>query len=326
MKKKLLVVVFAGLFIILFHSGCTQEGFVRKQAVCPTIAGASYVGDQSCLDCHEEVVAGFKKTIHGRIADFEVVGLSKGCESCHGPGSIHAEDGDPASIISFKDISKGEASAVCLKCHTSGSLMDWQGSEHSLSDVGCINCHQAHSRTKRLLAQPEPKLCNDCHQAIRAKTYYPSHHPIREGKMVCSDCHQAHGSFLTNLKTEERLNDLCFECHSAKQGPFVFEHEPVVENCAICHDAHGTVANNLLVQNEPFLCLQCHQLHFHAGKMSSGPGSEPSAIGAIRSITPTSRHSFRMAYTTKCTQCHIQVHGSDLPSQSVPGQGKALTR
>ena len=323
MKEKLLVVVFAGLFIILFHFGCAQEGFVRKQAVCPTIAGASYVGDQSCLDCHEEVVEGFKKTIHGRIADFEVVGLSKGCESCHGPGSIHAEDEDPASIISFKDISKGEASAICLKCHTSGTLMDWQGSEHSLSDVGCINCHQAHSRTKRLLSQPEPKLCNDCHQAIRAKTLYPSHHPIREGKMVCSDCHQAHGSFLTNLKTEERLNDLCLNCHAAKQGPFVFEHEPVVENCAICHDPHGTVANNLLVQNEPFLCLQCHQFHFHAGKTGTAGPTETTPAG--RSIT-TGPQAWKMAYTTKCTQCHSQVHGSDLPSQGVSGQGKALTR
>ncbi|MFV9645211.1 MAG: GSU2203 family decaheme c-type cytochrome [Desulfobacterales bacterium] len=322
MKEKLLVVVFAGLFIILFHSGCAQEGFVRKQAVCPTIAGASHVGDQSCLDCHEEVVEGFQKTIHGRIADFEVVGLSKGCESCHGHGSIHAEDGDPASIISFKDISKGEASAVCLKCHTSGSLMDWQGSEHSLSDVGCINCHQVHSRTKRLLAQPEPKLCNDCHQDIRVKTLYPSHHPIKEGKMVCSECHQAHGGFLKNLKTEERLNDLCLDCHASKQGPFAFEHEPVVESCVTCHEPHGTVANNLLVQNEPFLCLQCHQFHFHAGKFGD-TGTVTDIYG--RSIT-SGPQSWRMAYTTKCTQCHSQIHGSDLPSQGVSGQGKALTR
>jgi hypothetical protein len=35
---------------------------------------------------------------------------------------------------------------------------------------------------------------------------------------------------------------------------------------------------------------------------------------------------FQMAYTTKCTQCHSQVHGSDLPSQSVSGSGKVLTR
>ena len=147
MKAKLLLVIFAGLFIIIFYGGCAWEGFVSKAAVIPIIAGASYTGDETCLECHDDMV-GFKKTIHGRIADFEVVGLSKGCESCHGPGSIHVEDEDPASVINFKDISKGEASAVCLECHTSGSLMDWQGSEHSLNDVSCIDCHRAHSRYK----------------------------------------------------------------------------------------------------------------------------------------------------------------------------------
>ena len=43
-----------------------------------------------------------------------------------------------------------------------------------------------------------------------------------------------------------------------------FEHEPVFEGCDGCHAPHGAVANNLLVQNEPFLCLQCHQPHFHS--------------------------------------------------------------
>ena len=322
MKEKLLLVIFAGLFIILFYGGCAREGFVRKTARVPTIPGAIYVGDAACLDCHDEVVKGFKKTIHGRIADFEVVGSKKGCESCHGPGSIHAENEDPASIISFGAISGGEASAVCLKCHTSGSLMEWQGGEHCLNDVSCIDCHRPHSQAKRLLAQAQPKLCNDCHQDIRVKTLYPSHHPIREGKMVCSSCHQAHGGFLKNLKTDERLNDLCLNCHASKQGPFTFEHEPVVESCVICHEPHGTVANNLLAQNEPFLCLQCHQFHFHAGKIgNTGTNTTP----AGRSVT-TGPHAWKMAYTTKCTQCHSQVHGSDLPSQGVSGQGKALTR
>jgi DmsE family decaheme c-type cytochrome len=321
MKEKLAAGVFAGLFLLACGS-CVHEGTLGKGAVIPTIPGASYVGDESCLDCHEEVVEGFKKTIHGRIADFEVVGLSKGCESCHGLGSVHAQDEDPASIISFKNISKGEASAMCLKCHTSGTLMDWQGSEHSINDISCVDCHRAHSGAKRLLVQSEPKLCNDCHQDIRTKTLYPSHHPIREGKMVCTDCHQPHGTFLANLKTDERLNDLCLNCHASKQGPFAFEHEPVVENCAICHDAHGTVANNLLVQNEPFLCLQCHQLHFHAGK-TGNTGTVTDIYG--RSITAGDQ-AWKMAYTTKCTQCHSEIHGSDLPSQGVTGQGKALTR
>ena len=35
---------------------------------------------------------------------------------------------------------------------------------------------------------------------------------------------------------------------------------------------------------------------------------------------------YKRAYTTKCTQCHVYVHGTDLPSQTVPGQGNALMR
>ena len=35
---------------------------------------------------------------------------------------------------------------------------------------------------------------------------------------------------------------------------------------------------------------------------------------------------YRRAYTTKCTQCHTKVHGSDSPSQTVPALGRGLTR
>lgn len=321
MKKEFFITFFC-ILLVLFFAGCTSDGTYRKVAAIPTIPGADYVGDETCMECHDEMNGGFAKTIHGRIANFELIGSKKGCESCHGPGSLHAESEEPVEIISFSRISKGEAAAICLKCHNSGSLMDWQGGEHAMNDVACTDCHQAHSQKTKLLSKSQPELCYDCHQRIKAKTFYPSHHPIKEGKMVCSDCHQAHGSFVKSLKTEERLNDLCLNCHASKQGPFIFEHEPVEESCTICHDAHGTVANNLLVQNEPFLCLQCHQFHFHPGKCSE----EGTVVDAYGRSLDSCREGMTMAYTTKCSQCHSAIHGSDLPSQSVPAQGKALTR
>ena len=45
--------------------------------------------------------------------------------------------------------------------------------------------------------------------------------------------------------------------------------------------------------------------------------------GMVPNIGPS---GFRQAFATKCTQCHTQVHGSDLPSQTVPGLGGGLTR
>ncbi|MFO7884360.1 MAG: GSU2203 family decaheme c-type cytochrome [Desulfobacteraceae bacterium] len=320
--KQFLFSACGAVLLILISAGCVSEDISRKAAKVPVIPDAEYIGDLACLDCHYEMEESFDKTIHGRIADFEVVGSKKGCESCHGPGSLHEASEDPADIICFDYISKGESAAVCLSCHRSGTLMNWQGSGHALGNVACTDCHTAHSREDNLLISQQPGMCYDCHKSIRAKTYYPSHHPIKEGKMDCSDCHQPHGGVAGNLKTAERTNDLCLDCHASKQGPFIFEHAPVVEDCAICHDAHGTVANNLLVQNEPFLCLQCHQFHFHPGKVA--------VEGDVTDIYDRNIHScsegMTKSYTTKCTQCHPRIHGSDQPSQSVPGQGKALTR
>jgi DmsE family decaheme c-type cytochrome len=143
------------------------------------------------------------------------------------------------------------------------------------------------------------------------------------------------------LKTDERVNDLCLECHTRYQGPFVFEHAPVSESCLECHEPHGTVANNLLKQNEPFLCLQCHEAHFHANREAKvglvtefKPGKTiTGTMDAYEDpMTPhhiqgrSSHHDWPQGMLTKCTTCHQSVHGSDLPSQTGAGHGAALTR
>ena len=120
--------------------------------------------------------------------------------------------------------------------------------------------------------------------------------------MNCSECHSTHGAEANEL-TDITVNELCFSCHADKQGPFLYEHSPVEEGCTLCHDAHGTIANNLLKQSEPFLCLRCHR--GHRGHKTQGSAPTLSAM------------------LTSCTQCHAEIHGSDLPSQL--GRG-ALTR
>ena len=176
-----------------------------------------------------------------------------------------------------------------------------------------------------MLKKSEPALCFTCHKDIKVKSFYPSHHPMREGKMKCSSCHQHHGSIVNNLKTNERVNDLCFKCHASKRGPFVFEHAPVTEDCLSCHNPHGTVANNLLKQNEPFLCLQCHESHFHAGRIGL---KEPQTLPSTQwtSENPHGTEGWRRAFLTKCTQCHFKIHGTDNPSQTTSGKGSGLTR
>jgi len=269
-----------------------------------------------CYACHDQVVTDMADQIHMRIRAFEVQGRAVGCEGCHGDGTRHAEEAEPSLIRSFRD---GADQEVCYSCHKSDHMFDWQASVHALEAVDCLDCHTIHTDTDPL------DTCQTCHQDVVTRFQLPSRHPVREEKMTCVSCHNPHAATEAHLRTgNQRVNDLCFNCHLDKEGPFIFEHEPVEEDCRLCHTPHGSVANNLLIANEPMLCLQCHDFHFHAGYRSSD--DEEVEVGGIERENPFGQQGFNIAMTTKCTQCHSRIHGSDLPSQTVPGQGRGLTQ
>jgi DmsE family decaheme c-type cytochrome len=140
--------------------------------------------------------------------------------------------------------------------------------------------------------------------------------------MVCSDCHDSHGQAKGNLK-EDSVNELCYECHAEKEGPFVYEHAPATENCAICHEPHGTVTNSLLRQPTTFLCMRCHSAHSTHNRSQNCrrchfPNADDTNVGGgpLDPMIPTNP-TIRAALFTDCTQCHTQIHGSDLPEGMV---------
>jgi len=335
--------LFLLLLIVLTIVGCAAMQEKRAKMLDPAnlLDGASYVGNESCKGCHQEK---FKDgDFHSRIKDFEAPGMKLGCEGCHGPGSLHAA-GQVEKIITFKakDV---DFSNLCLSCHQSKTTMSFKSSTHFKEGVDCTGCHKMHGKTeKKLLKEKEFSLCSGCHSDVRAKFYFTSHHPVKEDKFSCSACHNVHVDTKALLKGEDEKNELCLSCHRKYQGPFVFEHAPVVEDCLNCHDAHGSIANNLLKQNEPFVCLQCHEAHFHALRASGNfdvkmkgvldPYQTNTPIDATNATTVApyqvtikgTQNGFQKAFLTKCTQCHKAVHGSDLPSQGTTSQGKNLSR
>ncbi len=277
-----------------------------KGGTLPSLRGTSNhlgaIAPGICYQCHEDYRE-FQE-----VASPHQIGGPNGfnCTTCHDAhGQIREE--------TRKDL--------CLECHgNSAPAMAWHSSTHARHDVACTDCHNPHPRTqvprvveishwdirrpqRMQMSVQEPESCYKCHPKIFGLTSLPSHHPIREGKMVCSDCHDAHGQREGNLQAES-LNLLCYRCHAEKQGPFVYEHPPVTENCAICHEPHGTVANNLLRQPTTFLCLRCHDGH----RGSHG-------IGARTNID--TRPWLQQAFYTDCTQCHDNIHGTDLRGSGV---------
>ena len=290
---------------------------LAMMAFAAVVAWPVFAGEEMCGMCHDEVAAAMANQVHMRIKPFEVGGHAVGCQGCHGDGTKHMEEeGDPSYIRTFEDKTQEDVDA-CLQCHQLKGQGEWHASVHAAEGLTCFDCHTIHTHTN------PRESCRKCHADVASQMQLPSHHPVREGKMSCVSCHDPHAATEAMMRTQGRVNDLCYTCHQDKEGPFIFEHEPVEENCLLCHDPHGTVANNLLTANEPMLCLQCHEFHFHAG-LASPDG--PVDVGGTERENPFGRDSMNVAFTTRCTQCHPKVHGSDLPSQTVPGRGRGLTR
>jgi DmsE family decaheme c-type cytochrome len=306
MRRVLVPVVLLGLLIL---PASTLRG-----ADPPASSATQFVFDALCADCHDQYVAAMAGRVHGRVRAFEVQGRAVGCQGCHGPGGAHAESGGEVAFAARPDGADG----ACLDCHRGKGMAAWRGSAHAAEGLSCGDCHAIHE------ARAPLDSCRDCHADVLAALQLPSRHPVRDGKMSCASCHDVHGNGVALLaKGAQRVNDACYDCHQDKEGPFVFEHAPVAESCSNCHTAHGSVANNLLTLNEPALCLQCHELHFHNGYRS--PDAVEVDVGGIPRENSNGPRGFNLAFATKCTQCHAPVHGSDLPSQTVTNSG-ALAR
>ena len=114
--------------------------------------------------------------------------------------------------------------------------------------MACVDCHTGHGAQRVKLStdarfnapltdvhgtkQPAPELCLQCHQMRRAQLQRSSHMPYREGKVTCSSCHNPHGSPNPKQLIQPTVTENCCAAIPSGAGPFLWEHPPVMENCA----------------------------------------------------------------------------------------------
>ncbi len=271
----------------------------------PADQANAYVGEDTCVTCHEDKGKQLGTTMHGRAQNLRTpVGSGRGCEACHGPGKLHVDGGgDKEKIKRFTTIAAKDANATCLQCHTRGTHANWQGSMHDQRNLSCVTCHSVHSpksEKAQLKTVNVVQTCEQCHKAEVLKTRKVGHMPVDEGKMDCTTCHNPHGS--TNnrmLKAGNYINDACVSCHTEKRGPFLWEHQPVRQGCVTCHDPHGSNNDRMLVAKAPMLCQRCHISTRHP----------PTVYDGVQLAAASNRLVGRA-----CVNCHSQIHGSNSPS------------
>ena len=275
-------------------------------------------GADTCLACHDDAES--LALFRGKHA---VPSDARGpfghgqlqCEACHGPGADHSarvRRGDERpSVVLFGSHSSTDVlrqNGMCTDCHNADVGSSWHGDSHASNDVACADCHVSHAEDDPVLQHAtQPEVCFDCHQIQRSETMKAFSHPIAEEKMACSGCHNPHGDSLESQLVQMSVNATCFGCHAEKRGPFLWEHEPVAEDCSLCHAPHGSNHPGMLTQRAPLLCQSCHSQAGH-----------PSIAQPANGLPPGAPSQYLLGQS--CMNCHSQVHGSNHPS------GSKLTR
>jgi len=213
----------------------------RAVVVLPDYPGAKYIGSKECEQCHEQICKEFPTADHARLIAEGTNALGAGCESCHGPCSVHSDSG-------------GET----LPPYSFGS--------------GRAKVNAFGARSAVDAPRTWENVCFNCHAEVRSQFALPNHHPVTEDKLSCTDCHSPHKGSIrlggeTSLLSE---NEGCFRCHTTQRGPFIFEHEAMHEGCTVCHAPHGSVNAKLLTERNANLCLKCHFQQFSGGALLIG--------------------------------------------------------
>jgi len=179
------------------------------------------VGNKSCVECHADYTRVFPSSPHARLhLEGTPRGDSAGCESCHGPGSLHVSSGGGRGKFI---INPGRDPEACFTCHVDVHAQFKLPQHHPVLEqrMNCVQCHDPHGA--------------DIMQASHRTAF---------GARAASGM--------------ARLNESCAQCHREQARPVIFEHEALREGCTICHQPHGSVNAKLLLDRDNNLCLRCH--------------------------------------------------------------------
>jgi predicted CXXCH cytochrome family protein len=224
----------------------------RPVVMPPNIPGATFVGSKECVECHRDITSGFADATHAKLMATGDHAKNIGCESCHGPASIHSKVGGGHANI----INPERNPETCFQCH-----LDKRGEfalphRHPDDKVTCSDCHDPHKGDAIISGgtqlAPANETCLKCHDAQRGPFVF-EHEALREN---CTTCHNPHGS-VNAMMLKARNQTLCLQCHFQQQTNtnqlFIGgrDHTSFVQRgtcwSAGCHEAvHGSHVNSSL--------------------------------------------------------------------------------
>jgi len=181
-------------------------------------AGATYVGTETCVTCHEKQGEEFKLSTHARISNDKADGAAQGCEMCHGPGSVHVDVGGNKETI----INPKKNPETCFACHTDKKAEFRLPFHHPVLEgkMSCVDCHTPHGEEVKPWSATTlnnvNEACFKCHKDKEGPFVW-EHEVVRDG---CTTCHKVHGSINDKMLVARDMS-LCLRCHTQVNYPTI---------------------------------------------------------------------------------------------------------
>ena len=179
----------------------------------------------NCIGCH---VVGFDLPKWEADKNLDItettVNLGIGCESCHGPGSLHVADPFDMDLIvnPFVDLTKDQQVHVCSQCHIRGWEHDGEGNRTGRQDN--IRFRPGDSVLEYFepwtldLGVGNARVATDG-KARASRQQFMDHYIGNHAALACTDCHGWHANNAEGkLFVEDTLEAVCATCHGPTYG------------------------------------------------------------------------------------------------------------
>ena len=145
-----------------------------------------------------------------KVKESDEAKQAEGCETCHGPGSLHvAGRGDKSKIV------RGGDGQTCYNCHLDVKAKFQLQFHHPVPEgiVRCVDCHDVHGRDANSTVVADlrggmDQKCFKCHKEKRGPFVF-EHQALWQG---CTTCHNPHGGVYDKLLVAGK-SVICLRCH-----------------------------------------------------------------------------------------------------------------
>jgi predicted CXXCH cytochrome family protein len=266
----------------------------------PVLGPLTYVGVDTCIDCHPDQHGSWLGTRHATAF---------------------------ATIVATGD----QDNDLCFPCHAvgygDGGFVDIATTPH-LANIQCESCHGPGSHhiadpdNMPLVVDLSSSLCGVCHQSCHGLCG-DDHHPQFEQWTI-----SAHASALDDLRLDPTAQDSCLSCHSTDYRLAAAGAQPSLAGaafsieCVACHGPHGTDQTGQLRRPRNQLCAECHTMGSAApGEVPLQPQAEMlHSHGGYRldgSPLSGSYSEHWWGIPDECSVCHVHQEPYGGPSQPV---------